>query len=176
MNSTEHPVKVGLSDAFMALLSSQPSGQFPTQHLWFLHQTCRRLRASTWWVEDRAGRTDNWWYQVGRAGRQRPLWLMLSFICLSVLQTGNAVQSMSTIVSRLTPQRLLADLLSSSHLCLVSIHFTRLHVKAGTRCRALSPQKPCVCDSSACLQHTSCDLCLTSNLTTGCGWCNTLQR
>lgn len=39
MNSTEHPVKVGLSDAFMALLSSQPSGQFPTQ--WFLHQTCR---------------------------------------------------------------------------------------------------------------------------------------
>lgn len=28
MNSTEHPVKVGLSDAFMALLSSQPSGQF----------------------------------------------------------------------------------------------------------------------------------------------------
>ncbi|XP_065805979.1 plexin domain-containing protein 1-like [Labrus bergylta] len=27
-----------------------------------------------------------------------------------------------------------------------------------------------------CLQHISCDLCLTSNLTTGCGWCNTLQR
>ncbi|XP_071766147.1 plexin domain-containing protein 1-like isoform X1 [Centroberyx gerrardi] len=27
-----------------------------------------------------------------------------------------------------------------------------------------------------CLQHTSCDLCLTSNWTTGCGWCNTLQR
>uniref|UniRef100_A0A3Q4N946 Plexin domain containing 1 n=1 Tax=Neolamprologus brichardi TaxID=32507 RepID=A0A3Q4N946_NEOBR len=27
-----------------------------------------------------------------------------------------------------------------------------------------------------CLQHTSCDLCLTSNLTSGCGWCNTLQR
>ncbi|XP_004080656.1 plexin domain-containing protein 1 [Oryzias latipes] len=27
-----------------------------------------------------------------------------------------------------------------------------------------------------CLQHTSCDLCLKSNLTTGCGWCNTLQR
>uniref|UniRef100_A0A3Q0THS9 Plexin domain containing 1 n=1 Tax=Amphilophus citrinellus TaxID=61819 RepID=A0A3Q0THS9_AMPCI len=27
-----------------------------------------------------------------------------------------------------------------------------------------------------CLQHTSCDLCLTSNLTTSCGWCNTLQR
>lgn len=28
----------------------------------------------------------------------------------------------------------------------------------------------------ACLQHTSCELCMTSNLTTGCGWCNTLQR
>lgn len=28
INSTEHPVKVGLSDAFMALLSPQPSGQF----------------------------------------------------------------------------------------------------------------------------------------------------
>ncbi|KAM6898902.1 plexin domain-containing protein 1-like isoform 1-T1 [Lycodopsis pacificus] len=27
-----------------------------------------------------------------------------------------------------------------------------------------------------CLQHTSCDLCLASNLTTNCGWCNTLQR
>ncbi|KAM4525161.1 plexin domain-containing protein 1-like [Odontesthes bonariensis] len=27
-----------------------------------------------------------------------------------------------------------------------------------------------------CLQHTSCDLCLTSNLTTNCGWCNTIQR
>ncbi|XP_069560715.1 plexin domain-containing protein 1-like [Brachyistius frenatus] len=27
-----------------------------------------------------------------------------------------------------------------------------------------------------CLQHTSCDVCLTSNLTSGCGWCNTLQR
>ncbi|KAM8888472.1 plexin domain-containing protein 1-like isoform 1-T1 [Synchiropus picturatus] len=27
-----------------------------------------------------------------------------------------------------------------------------------------------------CLQHTSCDFCLTSNVTSGCGWCNTLQR
>ncbi|KAM9716815.1 plexin domain-containing protein 1-like [Menidia menidia] len=27
-----------------------------------------------------------------------------------------------------------------------------------------------------CLQHTSCDVCLTSNLTTNCGWCNTIQR
>ncbi|KAK5602632.1 hypothetical protein CRENBAI_006606 [Crenichthys baileyi] len=27
-----------------------------------------------------------------------------------------------------------------------------------------------------CLQHTSCELCFTSNLTTSCGWCNTLQR
>uniref|UniRef100_H3C4V0 Plexin domain containing 1 n=1 Tax=Tetraodon nigroviridis TaxID=99883 RepID=H3C4V0_TETNG len=27
-----------------------------------------------------------------------------------------------------------------------------------------------------CLQHTSCELCMTSNLTTRCGWCNTLQR
>ncbi|CAL8304998.1 unnamed protein product [Lota lota] len=27
-----------------------------------------------------------------------------------------------------------------------------------------------------CLQHMTCDLCLSSNLTTGCGWCNTLQR
>ncbi|XP_012734899.2 plexin domain-containing protein 1 isoform X1 [Fundulus heteroclitus] len=27
-----------------------------------------------------------------------------------------------------------------------------------------------------CLQHTSCEACLTSNLTSGCGWCNTLQR
>ncbi|XP_060795786.1 plexin domain-containing protein 1 isoform X2 [Neoarius graeffei] len=27
-----------------------------------------------------------------------------------------------------------------------------------------------------CLQHTNCDQCLHSNLTTGCGWCNILQR
>ncbi|XP_014014160.1 plexin domain-containing protein 1 isoform X1 [Salmo salar] len=27
-----------------------------------------------------------------------------------------------------------------------------------------------------CLQHTTCELCLISNLTNGCGWCNTLQR
>ncbi|XP_030631634.1 plexin domain-containing protein 1 [Chanos chanos] len=27
-----------------------------------------------------------------------------------------------------------------------------------------------------CLQHTTCNLCLNSNLTSGCGWCNTLQR
>ncbi|MED6283843.1 hypothetical protein CHARACLAT_013142 [Characodon lateralis] len=27
-----------------------------------------------------------------------------------------------------------------------------------------------------CLQHTSCELCFTSNLTNDCGWCNTLQR
>ncbi|XP_062858863.1 plexin domain-containing protein 1 isoform X2 [Trichomycterus rosablanca] len=27
-----------------------------------------------------------------------------------------------------------------------------------------------------CLQHTSCDQCLHSNLTSGCGWCNVLQR
>lgn len=27
-----------------------------------------------------------------------------------------------------------------------------------------------------CSQHTTCELCVTSNLTTGCGWCNTVQR
>uniref|UniRef100_UPI0037E9AE6E plexin domain-containing protein 1-like n=1 Tax=Semicossyphus pulcher TaxID=241346 RepID=UPI0037E9AE6E len=27
-----------------------------------------------------------------------------------------------------------------------------------------------------CRQHTTCEPCLASNLTTGCGWCNTLQR
>ncbi|KAM9462531.1 plexin domain-containing protein 1 isoform 2-T2 [Clarias gariepinus] len=27
-----------------------------------------------------------------------------------------------------------------------------------------------------CLQHTNCDQCTHSNLTTGCGWCNILQR
>lgn len=27
-----------------------------------------------------------------------------------------------------------------------------------------------------CQQHTSCDLCLNSKLTSGCGWCNTIQR
>ncbi|KAI1896428.1 hypothetical protein AGOR_G00094690 [Albula goreensis] len=27
-----------------------------------------------------------------------------------------------------------------------------------------------------CLQHESCDLCISSNLTSGCGWCNIIQR
>ncbi|XP_067285533.1 plexin domain-containing protein 1 isoform X2 [Pseudorasbora parva] len=27
-----------------------------------------------------------------------------------------------------------------------------------------------------CLQHTTCEQCLQSNITSGCGWCNTLQR
>ncbi|XP_051958880.1 plexin domain-containing protein 1-like isoform X2 [Xyrauchen texanus] len=27
-----------------------------------------------------------------------------------------------------------------------------------------------------CLQHTTCGQCIQSNVTTGCGWCNTLQR
>lgn len=27
-----------------------------------------------------------------------------------------------------------------------------------------------------CSQHTTCEVCMTSNLTTGCGWCNTVQR
>lgn len=27
-----------------------------------------------------------------------------------------------------------------------------------------------------CSQHTTCELCMTSNLTAGCGWCNTVQR
>ncbi|XP_054464009.1 plexin domain-containing protein 1-like isoform X2 [Anoplopoma fimbria] len=33
-----------------------------------------------------------------------------------------------------------------------------------------SPQSP------ACLQHDSCELCLSSNKTSGCSWCNVLQR
>ncbi|XP_059180386.1 plexin domain-containing protein 1-like [Centropristis striata] len=86
MNSTEHPVKVGLSDAFMALLpNSQPS------------EGIRRTI-----------------YEYHRAGINN-----------------------SQIVSR------------------SSFEFTPL---------------------PTCLQHTSCEICLTSNLTTGCGWCNTLQR
>lgn len=86
MNSTEHPVKVGLSDAFLARLpSSQPS--------------------------DENRRTIYEYHRVE-------------------LNT-------STLVSR------------------SSFELTHLQT---------------------CLQHKTCDLCLTSNLTTGCGWCNTLQR
>ncbi|XP_030256024.1 plexin domain-containing protein 1-like isoform X2 [Sparus aurata] len=86
INSTEHPVKVGLSDAFMAfLLSSQPSDP--------KHRTI---------------------YEYHRVE----------------IDTTKIVSSSA-------------------------FEFTPL---------------------PTCLQHTSCELCLTSNLTTGCGWCNTLQR
>ncbi|CAB1341667.1 unnamed protein product [Coregonus sp. 'balchen'] len=48
------------------------------------------------------------------------------------------------------------------------------HVKTGLSDAFMvylpSPQ------SSACLQHDSCELCLSSNLTSGCTWCNVLQR
>ncbi|XP_008312356.1 plexin domain-containing protein 1-like isoform X2 [Cynoglossus semilaevis] len=87
MNSTEHPVKVGLSDAFMALLSSsQPSDEANRRTIYEYHR-----------VEI----------------------------------------NISKIVSQ------------------SAFEFTPL---------------------PTCLQHKSCELCLTSNLTTGCGWCNTLQR
>ncbi|KAM4624239.1 plexin domain-containing protein 1-like [Polymixia lowei] len=86
INSTEHPVKVGLSDAFMALL---PSSQF----------------------SDARRRTI---YEYHR----------------------------------------------------VEIDTTKIVTRSAFEFTPLP----------TCLQHTTCDLCLTSNLTTGCGWCNTLQR
>ncbi|KAA8581295.1 hypothetical protein FQN60_002876 [Etheostoma spectabile] len=86
MNSTEHPVKVGLSDAFMELLPSS---------------------------------------QLSDANRR------------TIYEYHRVEIDITKIVSR------------------SAFDFTPL---------------------PTCLQHTSCDLCLTSNLTTGCGWCNTLQR
>nr|XP_020472219.1 plexin domain-containing protein 1-like [Monopterus albus] len=86
MNSTEHPVKVGLSDAFMASLSSS---------------------------------------QLQDANRR------------TIYEYHRVEIDTTKIVSR------------------SAFEFTPL---------------------PTCLQHTSCDLCLTSNLTAGCGWCNTLQR
>uniref|UniRef100_A0A3Q2ZXN4 Plexin domain containing 1 n=1 Tax=Kryptolebias marmoratus TaxID=37003 RepID=A0A3Q2ZXN4_KRYMA len=86
MNSTEHPVKVGLSDAFMALI--------PTSQL-----------------SDAKRRTIYEYHRVE--------------IDTTKIVSGSAFE------------------------------FTPL---------------------PTCLQHTSCDLCLTSNLTSGCGWCNTIQR
>lgn len=79
---------------------------------------------------------------------------------------------MNTIEWRLTPQRLWVDRPLSSRLCPVS---------TGTNwcVRSLASCHHCNCRTlipAACLQHTSCDLCLTSNLTASCGWCNTLQR
>uniref|UniRef100_A0A1A8BKU6 Guanylate cyclase n=1 Tax=Nothobranchius kadleci TaxID=1051664 RepID=A0A1A8BKU6_NOTKA len=86
MNSTDHPVKVGLSDAFMALI---PASQLP----------------------DARRRTIYEYHRVE--------------INITRIVSGSAFE------------------------------FTPL---------------------PTCLQHTSCDLCMTSNLTSGCGWCNTLQR
>ncbi|XP_076008444.1 plexin domain-containing protein 1-like isoform X2 [Genypterus blacodes] len=86
INSTEHPVKVGLSDAFMALL---PSSQF----------------------SDAKRRTI---YEYHR----------------------------------------------------VAINTTKITTRSALEFIPLP----------TCLEHTSCDDCLTSNWTTGCGWCNTLQR
>ncbi|CAN9508739.1 unnamed protein product [Ophioblennius macclurei] len=86
INSTEHPVKVGLSDAFMALL---PAAQLSD-------------------------------------GRRR-----------TIYEYHRVEIDAAKIVSR------------------SAFQFTPL---------------------PTCLQHTTCDLCVTSNLTSGCGWCNTLQR
>ncbi|XP_066521354.1 plexin domain-containing protein 1 isoform X2 [Hoplias malabaricus] len=86
INSTEHPVKVGLSDAFMALLSSSQSAD----------------------------------------GRRR-----------TIYEYHRVEVDTSKIVNH------------------SAFEFTPL---------------------PTCLQHTSCDQCLHSNLTSGCGWCNVLQR
>ncbi|KAM6951126.1 plexin domain-containing protein 1-like [Aplochiton taeniatus] len=86
INSTEHPVKVGMSDAFMALLPSPHSSDSKRQTIYEYHR-----------VEI----------------------------------------DITKIISR------------------SAFEFTPL---------------------PTCLQHTTCDLCVMSNLTTGCGWCNTIQR
>ncbi|KAF7705177.1 plexin domain-containing protein 1 isoform X2 [Silurus meridionalis] len=86
INSTEHPVKVGLSDAFMAFISSPQSPESKRRTIYEYH----RVEVNTTEIVNR------------------------SAFVFSPLPT--------------------------------------------------------------CLQHTSCDQCLHSNLTTGCGWCNILQR
>uniref|UniRef100_A0A673M789 Plexin domain-containing protein 1-like n=1 Tax=Sinocyclocheilus rhinocerous TaxID=307959 RepID=A0A673M789_9TELE len=86
INSTEHPVKVGLSDAFMALLSSPQSPGAKRQTIYEYH----RVEIDT-----------------------------------------------TKIVN------------------ISAFEFTPL---------------------PTCLQHNSCEQCIQSNLTSGCGWCNTLQR
>ncbi|KAL1264183.1 hypothetical protein QQF64_004538 [Cirrhinus molitorella] len=86
INSTEHPVKVGLSDAFMALLSSPYSPDAKRRTIYEYHR-----------VE---------------------------------IDTTKIVNSSA-------------------------FEFTPL---------------------PTCLQHNTCEQCFQSNLTSGCGWCNTLQR
>ncbi|NP_001139778.1 plexin domain-containing protein 1 [Danio rerio] len=86
INSTEHPVKVGLSDAFIALLSSPQSSDAKQKTIYEYHR-----------VE---------------------------------IDTTKIVNNSA-------------------------FEFTPL---------------------PTCLQHTTCKQCLQSNITSGCGWCNTLQR
>ncbi|TSK14612.1 Plexin domain-containing protein 1 [Bagarius yarrelli] len=86
INSTEHPVKVGLSDAFMAFISSPQSPESKRRTIYEYH----RVEVNTTEIVNR------------------------SAFVFSPLPT--------------------------------------------------------------CLQHTNCDQCLHSNLTSGCGWCNILQR
>ncbi|CAM4708626.1 unnamed protein product [Leuciscus chuanchicus] len=86
INSTEHPVKVGLSDAFMAILSSSPSPDAKRRTIYEYHR--------------------------------------------------------------------------------VEIDTTKIVNNSAFE----------FCPLPTCLQHTSCEQCLQSNLTSGCGWCNSLQR
>ncbi|XP_027033504.1 plexin domain-containing protein 1 isoform X1 [Tachysurus fulvidraco] len=86
INSTEHPVKVGLSDAFMAFISSPQSPESKRRTIYEYH----RVEVNTTEIVNR------------------------SAFVFSPLPT--------------------------------------------------------------CLQHTNCDQCFHSNFTTGCGWCNILQR
>uniref|UniRef100_A0A8B9HA65 Plexin domain containing 1 n=1 Tax=Astyanax mexicanus TaxID=7994 RepID=A0A8B9HA65_ASTMX len=86
INSTEHPVKVGLSDAFMALLSSPQTPDARRRTIYEYH----RVEVDTTKIVNRS-----------------------------------------------------------------AFEFSPL---------------------PTCLQHTTCDQCLRANLTSGCGWCNVLQR
>lgn len=109
MNSTEHPVKVGLSDAFLALLPSQPPSQF-THSLRVLLQ--RGYLAA-----------------------------MPNCGFMSVLKMRSVTRSTSIIVFRLTPQRSLAALLSSSHFCPVSSTQSDLYGTALPHYWTLTPER-----------------------------------
>lgn len=189
INSTEHPVKVGLSDAFMALLSSlQSPGQYS------IKGTIPNLKCTIYYFYlDYYNLIIGWtvlYCLNGYIYTVNPLTNNLSAFNQQMLEEG---LSMNTIGWKSTQQRLSIAQLSSSALYPVSkpmagcVSLTNcssrnlIFMNLTTYRWRFAPLDVISCFmlaylSLACLQHTTCEHCLQSNLTSGCGWCNTLQR
>lgn len=144
MNSTEHPVKVGLSDAFMARVPSSPSSA----------SGMNPVRLQSVDLQDLLG---------DPADPHLSVHLSLEKKRQTIYEYHRVEVDASRIVSR-------------SALVFTPLPSKYLLMWPSTAAAAAAELLWFLLVPSACLQLTSCLLCLTSDLAAGCGWCNTLQR